>query len=77
MKIKIYKVENSDIIEHEDKRPGTILSVKKELLVKTLDGVIKIKLIQIPGKKMMAAKDFLNGQNVMYIDDIFNRGEEL
>jgi len=77
MKIKIYKVENSDIIEHEDKRPGTILSVKKELLVKTLDGVIKIKLIQIPGKKMMAAKDFLNGQNVMYVDDIFNRGEEL
>ena len=76
IKIKIYKVENSDIIENEDKIPGTILSIKKKLIVKSLDGAVEIKQIQVPGKKIMAAKDFLNGQNIMDIDDIFNRGEE-
>lgn len=76
VKIKIYKVRNSDIIEIEDKVPGTILSIKKKLVVKTLDKAVEIEQVQVPGKKIMAAKDFLNGQNIMNINDIFNEGEE-
>lgn len=76
VKIKIYKVKNSDIIGNEDKTPGTILSIKKKLIVKTLDKAVEIEEIQVPGKKIMAAKDFLNGQNIMDIDDVFNKGEE-
>ena len=76
VKIKIYKVKNNDIIENEDKIPGTILSTKKKLIVKTLDKAVEIEQVQVPGKKIMAAKDFLNGQNILDINDVFNEGEE-
>lgn len=76
VKIKIYKVRNSDIIGNEDKSPGTILNIKKKLIVKTLDKAVEIEQIQVPGKKIMATKDFLNGQNIMDVNDTFNGGEE-
>ena len=74
-KIKIYKAQKSDIIIEEDRKPGEILSIKKNLVVKTLDGAIEILIIQAPGKKQMHVKDFLNGQNIMTIGDIF-KGEK-
>lgn len=52
--------------------PGTILDLSKEgLKVKTNDGAIKILKIQMPGKKMVTIKDFLNG-NTLEEGYIFN-----
>lgn len=74
-KIKIYKAQKSDIMINVDAKPGQIIMIKKKLIVKTLDDAIEILLIQAPGKKMMETKDFLNGQNIMKLDDVF-KGED-
>lgn len=31
-------------------------------------------LIQAPGKKIMPVKDFLNGQNIIALGDVFEEG---
>lgn len=74
-KIKIYKAQKSDIMINEDVLPGQIITIKKKLIVKTLDDAIEIQMIQVPGKKVMNTKDFLNGQNIMKINDVF-KGED-
>lgn len=61
---KIYKIKKSDIITHEEVPLGTIISLDKQLIIKTKDGTINILEIQQAGKKRMHIKDFLNGQNV-------------
>ena len=72
-KIKIYKVKKSDIIVKEETIPGQILKIKKQLVVKTSDGAVEIETVQLPGKKIMAAKDFLNGQNFISENDVFKK----
>lgn len=42
--------------------PGTILSLKKKFLVKTLEGAVELDWIIAPGKKMLDVKSFVNGQ---------------
>jgi methionyl-tRNA formyltransferase len=74
--IKFYHARKSDIIIDSSIKPGTILKVKKELLIKTLDGVIEILEILVPGKKKMAVKDFLNGQNIIKENDVFIEGND-
>lgn len=74
-KIKIYKAQKSDIIINEEMIPGQIIMIKKKLIIKTLDHAIEILEIQAPGKRIMSTKDFLNGQNIMAIHDVF-KGEE-
>lgn len=45
-----------------DKAPGTIINLDKNgLLVTTKDGSVLIKELQLPGKKKMNIKDFING----------------
>jgi methionyl-tRNA formyltransferase len=74
--LKFYKAEESDIIDSKA-HPGTIVFSKKRLTIKTLDGAIDILEIQAPGKKQMAIKDFLNGQNLLTEGDQFDeRGHE-
>lgn len=73
--IKFYRATNSDIIELEA-IPGTVLENKKKLIIATGDGAIEILEIQAPGKRRMATKDFLNGQNIIGIGDIFIEGNE-
>ncbi len=73
--IKFYSVSNSDIIKGEAK-PGTILENKKKLVIATLDGAVEILEIQVPGKKQMAVRDFLNGQTMINIGDVFKEGIE-
>lgn len=68
--IKFYRAQKGDIID--DKAvPGTVLLAKKRLIIKTIDGSIEILEIQVPGKKVMATKDFLNGQNIIREGDVF------
>jgi methionyl-tRNA formyltransferase len=63
-------MEKSDIISHE--APGTVISDRKTLLVKTGNGVVSLLSIQPENKKVMMAKDFLNGQKLLTKGDVFN-----
>lgn len=67
-RIKIYKVsiEKND----SDASPGTIINIKKSLVVKCKTDAISILELQIPGKKRMNVKDFLNGQKLLNLNDI-------
>lgn len=61
--MKIYQVKKNDIIQ-----PGPIGYIhlsKHTLSISLKDGVIDILEIQIPGKKRLSIKDFLNGQNLI------------
>lgn len=67
-RIKIYKAS----IEKNDSNasPGTIINIKKSLIVKCKTDAISILELQIPGKKRMNVKDFLNGQKLLNLNDI-------
>lgn len=67
-RIKIYKasIEKND----SDASPGTIINIKKSLIVKCKMDAISILELQIPGKKRMNVKDFLNGQKLLNLNDI-------
>lgn len=67
-RIKIYKasIEKND----SDASPGTIINIKKSLVVKCKTDAISILELQIPGKKRMNVKDFLNGQKLLKLNDI-------
>lgn len=67
--IKIY---SSEIVSYSgEEKPGTVLSLKKEIVVKTRDMAIRLIDIKPQGKNMMKAKEFVNGQKLINIDDIF------
>lgn len=67
-RIKIYKssIEKND----SDAAPGTIINIKKSLIVKCKTDAISILELQIPGKKRMNVNDFLNGQKLLNLNDI-------
>lgn len=67
-RIKIYKasIEKND----SDASSGTIINIKKSLIVKCKTDAISILELQIPGKKRMNVKDFLNGQKLLNLNDI-------
>lgn len=44
--------------------PGTVLSIKKGIKIKTLDSAISLDLVLMPGKKIISGKDFSNGQKI-------------
>ena len=60
---KNIKLWSSSITNNKyDKTPGTIINLDKNgLCVATKDGSVLIKELQIPGKKKMNIKDFING----------------
>ncbi len=67
------KIYSSEIVEYNgNENPGTILSLKKEIVVKTEDSAIRLIDIKPSGKKMMKAKDFVNGQKLLNVGDIFD-----
>lgn len=68
---EIIKIYTSQIVEYKGlEAPGTILSIKKELLVKTKDKALRLLTIKPSGKKIMIAKDYLNGQKLFKQGDI-------
>ena len=73
-RIKVYEIAKSDIIM--DGVPGEILSDKKRFYVKAKDGVIELLKIQPENKKVMLARDFLNGQKLFIKGDIVNYEEK-
>lgn len=67
-RIKIYKAS----IEKNDSNvePGTVINIKKCLIIKCKTDAISILELQVPGKKRMNVKDFLNGQKLLNLNDI-------
>ena len=57
--IKIYEVEkySSDI----DGKIGQLLISKNDLILKLKKGVVKVNLLQFPGKNIITSKDYING----------------
>jgi methionyl-tRNA formyltransferase len=44
-----------------NKKAGTIFTTKKDFIIYTIDGFLKITCLQFPGKKKMQAHELLNG----------------
>lgn len=61
-KLKVYKAEISNIPSRT--KPGTVISVKKGITIMTLDKPINLLEVQMPGKNIISAKDFSNGQKI-------------
>ena len=62
---KIIKIHSAEITEHESNAiPGTIIC-PKQLIIKTKDKAIRIITLQPAGKKVMSAKDFINGNKII------------
>ena len=66
--VKVYKAKAIDYTGNEV--PGTVLNVKKQILIKTKDGAISLELLKQEGKKELSGKDFANGQKLFVINDI-------
>lgn len=68
--VKIYRAKLTNIElskESESAEPGTILaesSAKQGVFVKTADGAIEITEMQLPGGKILPAKDIFNGRKI-------------
>ena len=62
MIIKVYEAE--EVVDNSDLAPGTVISLKKQVLIKAKDNAVKINKILVPGKKVLPARDFVNGQKI-------------
>lgn len=61
---KVLKIHSAEIVESNvSVKPGVILC-PKQLIVKTKDKAIRILTLQPAGKKVMSAKDFINGNKI-------------
>ncbi|GHA33058.1 methionyl-tRNA formyltransferase [Salinimicrobium marinum] len=58
---KIFRVEKE--LKDHDLEIGKIIQVEKEVKIPVKEGFIKLKEIQLPGKRKMEVKDLLNGYN--------------
>lgn len=69
----IIKFYSSKIIDYQGcETPGCIIEMKKRLVVKTKDGAIELIDIKPFGKQMMKACNYLNGQKIFKLNDIFS-----
>lgn len=64
------KVYSAEVLDHcEGKEPGTVLESKKEFIIQTGKGRLKILEVQLQGKKRMMAEDFLRGAGEICITE--------
>ena len=60
---QMLKVYQAEVLPHQDKPAGTILSADKNgIQIATVDGVLNLLQLQPAGKKPMSAQDLLNGR---------------
>lgn len=62
IKLKVFKARAVNYSGNEE--CGCVLSTKKQILLKTLDGAIELLEVLYPGKKILSGKDFSNGQKI-------------
>ena len=61
--VQTLKVYQAEVLPHQDKPAGTILSADKNgIQIATVDGVLNLLQLQPAGKKPMSAQDLLNGR---------------
>lgn len=66
------KVYSSEILEYNGcEEVGTVIDLKKRILVKTLDGALSFVMIKPNGKGLMKASDYVNGQKLIKLGDCF------
>ena len=71
---KIVKIYSCEIVVNDgNQEPGTIISLEKGIVVKTLDGAIMINLVQFEGRKKMSSLSYINGLK----DNILNKKFDL
>ncbi len=70
IKIKVFKAR--EIKWEGSEEAGTVLEVKKRILLKTKDSAIELLELLYPGKKILSGKDFSNGQKIFITGDILN-----
>ena len=63
---KVMKLWEADVVaQNTQAPPGTVVSVEKDgFCVQTGDGLLKVRSLQIPGKKRMEAGAFLRGYKI-------------
>lgn len=67
------KVFGSKIIDYcGQELAGTVLCVKKKILIKTLDGALELTSVLMPGKKIMTGQEFSNGQKLFELNDVLS-----
>ncbi len=66
-KLKIYEAHE---VEAKNQEAGTVIDIKKQIIIKTRDSAISLDLVQLPGKKIISGKDFSNGQKILNIGQI-------
>ncbi len=68
-----YKIIEAKVIEENTTyKPGTIVNLSDSFNIQTGNGLLSIKKIQAPGKKVMDIKNFLNGQRIFKVEDILD-----
>ena len=70
IKLKVYKA--SEVKTDSTLEPGTVLQVKKGIVIKTNDSAISLDLILMPGKKIVTGRDFSNGQKIFSLGSKIN-----
>jgi methionyl-tRNA formyltransferase len=70
IKLKVYASKILDYNGNED--PGTVLCIKKKIIIKTIDGAIELLSVLMPGKKIMSGQEFSNGQKLFELNDILS-----
>ena len=63
---KLLKIWEADVVDNDSKgRPGEIVELQKDgFLIQTGKGCLKVRQVQLEGKKRMAAGDFLRGMQM-------------
>ena len=62
LRIRVWEAEAIHLEKQTESAPGTVMISKdRDMMVQTGDGMISIKRLQLPGKKVMSVNDFLNG----------------
>lgn len=70
IKLKVFKAK---AVAYPGNEPcGYVLSTKKQILLKTLDGAIELLEVLYPGKKILSGRDFSNGQKIFVEGNILN-----
>ena len=68
VKVKVFK---ASVIQYEgNELPGTVISLKKKVWIKTLDNAVSLDILLLPGKKASKAIDFVNGQKLLKENDV-------
>ena len=63
---KVMKIKEVELVDgNSEKKPGTIIKADKDGIdVAAKSGVIRIKVLQMPGKRAMKVDDFLRGNSL-------------